>query len=191
MTKISLVSKYLCALLFTMAILQVTSHVLLLCFSELTTTGVSQLSVDLYLFSSHISHQFPHGWLDISQALIDENFNALAILGTVELIPYLLIYAFLFKLFNYYQHGEIFTIANILCFKNIGKTLLFWILLNTFYPVLVSLFIRFTGLSDTLAIYLNFGSNEIFHLVSGLVIYVMAWVMAMAIELKQEQELVV
>ncbi|GAA6171663.1 hypothetical protein NBRC116592_13330 [Colwellia sp. KU-HH00111] len=191
MTKISLVSKYICALLLALAILQVTSHALLLCFGELTTEGLSQLSIDFYLFSSHISHQFPHGWLDISQALMSENFNALAILGTAELIPYLLIYYFLFKLFSYYQRGQIFTVANIACLRNIGKTLLLWILLNAFYPVLVSLIIRFTGLSNKLAIYLNIGSSEIVYLISGLVIYVMAWVMTLAIELKQEQELVV
>lgn len=191
MTKISLVSKYICVLLFTMAILQVASHILLLFYGELTTVETIKFSIDFHLFSSHISHEFTHGWLDISQALLAENFNALAILGTAELIPYLLIYFFLFKLFSYYQQGIIFTIASISCFKNIGKTLLFWIVLNIFYPVLVSLFIRFTGFSDKLAIYLNIGSVEILYLVSGLVIYVMAWIMAMAIELKQEQELVI
>lgn len=191
MTKISLISKYVCALLLAMVILQVTSHILLLFFGELTASGVSELSINFHWFSSHISHQFTHGWFDISQALMAENFNALAILGTAELIPYLFIYFYLFKLFSYYQQGEIFTIDNIACLKNIGKILLFWILLNAFYPVLVSLFIRFAGFSDKLAIYLNFGSDEIFYLVSGLVIYVIAWVMTMAIELKQEQELVV
>lgn len=191
MTKISKASKYICALLITMATFQVISHILLLCFGELTTVGVSQLSIDFHLFSSHISHQSTHGWTNISQALIAENFNALAILGTAELIPYLFIYYFLFRLFSYYQHGEIFTIPNITCLKNIGKTLLFWIVLNALYPVLVSLIIRFTGLSDKLSIYLNIGSSELFYLASGLVIYVMAWIMTMAIELKQEQELVV
>lgn len=191
MTKISLISKYICALLLAMATLQVTSHILLLFFGEQNALGHNQLSIDFHFFSSHISHQFTHGWFEVSQALLAENFNALAILGTAELAPYLLIYFFLFKLFNYYQQGEIFTIANITCFKNIGKTLLFWIILNIFYPVIVSLFIRFTGFSDNLAIYLNVGSSEIMYFVSGLVIYVMAWVMTMAIELKQEQELVV
>ncbi len=109
----------------------------------------------------------------------------------MSLLPYLLIYFFLFKLFKYYQQGQIFTVANIACLKNIGKTLLAWIGLNIFYPVLVTLIIRFSGLSDSLAIYMNIGSTEFFYLVSGLVIYVMAWIMTMAIELKQEQELVV
>ncbi|MFT5756299.1 MAG: hypothetical protein ACI9LM_001012 [Alteromonadaceae bacterium] len=191
MTKITKVSKYICALLITMATFQVLSHILLLCFGEQTTIGVHQFSIDFHFFSSHISHQFTYGWLDISQALEAENFNSLAILGSMSLLPNLLIYFFLFKLFKYYQQGEIFTVANIACFKNIGKTLLAWIGLNIFYPLLVTLIIRFTGLSEKFAMYINIGSSEFFYLVSGLVIYVMAWIMTMAIELKQEQELVV
>lgn len=191
MSKISRVSTYICVLLFLLATLQVSSHLLLLFFGKLTTAGVNQFSINFHLFSSHISHEFTHGWFDIAHALIAENFNALAILGTAELIPYLFIYYFLIKLFRHYQQGEIFTVANIACLKNIGKTLLFWIFLNILYPVLVSVVIRFTGLSDKLAIYMNIGSTEIAYLVSGLVIYVMAWIMTIAIELKQDQELVI
>jgi hypothetical protein len=174
-----------------MATLQVISHTLLMFFGEQTEAGVSQLSINFQLFSSHISHQVTHGWVDIAKALEAENFNSIAILSSIELLPYLIIYYFLFKLFSYYQQGEIFTIANISCLKNIGKTLLAWIGISIFYPVLVTFFIRLTGLSDKLAIYVNVGSSELFYLVSGLVIYVMAWVMTIGIELKQEQELVV
>ena len=188
---ISKASKCICALLITMATLKLIAHILLLFFGEKTTIGVMKMNIDLSLFSSYISYQTNHGWINIAQALEAENFNSLAILGSIELLPYLLIYFFLFKLFKFYQQGQIFTVANIACFKNIGKTLLGWIALNIFYPILVTLFIRFTGLSDSLALHLSLGSRELFLLVSGLVIYVMAWIMTIAIELQQEQELVV
>ncbi|MBL4942457.1 MAG: DUF2975 domain-containing protein [Colwellia sp.] len=191
MSKISKASKYICALLIAMATFQLTTHLLLLFFGEQTAIGLNKLTINFSFFSSYIAHQTSHNWLNISQALEAENFNSLAILGSMELLPYLLIYFFLFKLFKFYQQGQIFTVANIACFKNIGKTLLAWIGFSIFYPVLVTLFIRLSGLSDSLAIYISFGSREFFYLVSGLIIYVMAWIMTMAIELKQEQEFVI
>ncbi len=132
-----------------------------------------------------------HNWQDIAKALEAENFNSLVILSSIELILYLLIYYFLFQLFSLYQHGQVFTQANSNCFKNIGKTLLAWIPINLFYPVLVTLFIRLTGLSEDLSIYMTLGSQEFICLLSGLIIYVMSWVMHDASKLQQEQEFVV
>jgi len=174
-----------------MATFQLITHLLLLFFGEKTVIGFNKLTISFSFFSGHISHQVSQSWLNMAQALEAENFNSFAILGSIELLPYLLIYFFLFKLFKFYQQGQIFTVANITCFKNIGKTLLAWIGINIFYPVLVTFIIRLSGLSDNLAIHVSVGSRELFYLVSGLIIYVMAWIMSMAIELKQEQELVV
>ncbi len=190
MSNIIKASKFICAIFVIIATLQLSTHILLLCFSE-QVMGINQATLKFSFFSGHISHKITNSWQNLSQALESEGFNSLAILGTIELLPYFLIYFFLFKLFRLYQQGQIFTVANIACLKNIGKTLLAWIALNTFYPVVVTLFIRLSGLSDSLSIYMSIGSTELFYLLSGLVIYVNAWIMTIAIELKQEQELVI
>ena len=73
----------------------------------------------------------------------------------------------------------------------LGKTLLFWVVLNICYPVIVTLFIRFTGLSDSLPIILNFGSTELKYLMIGGIIYVIAWIMHEGVLIKEQQELVI
>jgi hypothetical protein len=106
-------------------------------------------------------------------------------------VPSLLIYLSLFKLFGLYQKGLIFTTANIQCIKNIGTVLLAWIALKLLYPLIVTLVLRFSGASDTLALYMSLGSDEVRFLLIGLVIYVIAWIMNEATSLHQEQELVI
>ena len=134
---------------------------------------------------------FSGSWGDLADALASEGFNVLLILGSAELLPSLLIYFSLFKLFGLYQQGLVFTCANIQCIKNIGTVLLAWLALKLLYPVLVTLTLRFSGTSDTLALYVSFGSDELRLLLIGLVIYVIAWVMNEATSLHQEQELVI
>jgi len=190
MSKISTVSKYVRILLVTIASLQLMSHFLLVFFSEYKM-GLNQLTIDFTLFSSKISHQTNNSWQEVSQALEAEGFNSLVILGSMQLIPYLLIYLFLFKLFTLYQHGQVFTLANSNCFKNIALSLLAWIPINLLYPIVVTLFIRLTGLSESMAIHISLGSREFIYLLSGLIIYVMAWIMSDASKLHQEQELVI
>ena len=190
MSKISKASQCICALLLTIACLQVLTHLVLIFFSEFEA-GSEPLTANYTFLFAHLSHQVTSSWQNIAQALESEGFNSLIILSSMQLIPYLLIYFFLFKLFKLYQQGKIFTIDNSNCFKNIGKTLFAWIAINFLYPVVVTLFLRLTGLSDSLALHLSIGSKEFIYLLSGLIIYVMALVMIAANELHQEQELVI
>ena len=190
MSKISKASKFICALLITIACLHLATHLLLLCFSEYEK-GVNQVTVNFSFFSSTLNHQVNNSWQAIAQALEAEGFNSLAILSSAQLIPYFLVYFFLFKLFKLYQQGKIFTLANSNCLRNIGKTLMACIGINIIYPLVVTLFIRLTGLSDSLAFYVNIGSEEFIYLLAGLIIYVMAWVMTEANTLHHEQELVI
>jgi hypothetical protein len=190
MSKISTASKYICALLVAIASFHLLTHILLVLFSE-KTMGVDQVTLNFSAFSGFLSHQMTASWQSIAQSLETEGFNSLIILSSIQLIPYLLIYFFLFKLFTLYQQGKVFTLANSHCFKNIARTLFAWIALNLFYPIVVTLFIRLTGLSSELAIYMSISSREFIYLLSGLIIYVMSWVMADACNLKKEQELVI
>ena len=89
------------------------------------------------------------------------------------------------------QTGVIFTSANTRCLKYVGATLLSWVVLSLLYPLLVTLVIHLSGASQTLKFYFSLGIQELSYLLLGAVIYVIAWIMNEAIELKHEQELVV
>lgn len=190
MVKISRLSKYIRYLILFLASLQLLAFILIVTNGVNTELG-QQVIVDFGLFNSNFHIEFSQSWQDIAQALKKENFNTTLILGSIELLPYLLIYFFLLRLFTCYQRGEIFTTKTIHCLKMLGKTLLFWVVLNICYPVIVTLFIRFTGLSDSLPIILNFGSTELKYLLIGGIIYVIAWIMHEGVLIKEQQELVI
>jgi len=178
------------ALVALFIIMQVGVYALLVISAD-NKDGIYQLSEHSTYFSSAINVDFSGSWGNMAQALTDEGFNALLILGSAELVPSLLIYLLLFKLFGLYQRGLVFTVENIQCIKNVGTVLLGWLALKLFYPLIVSLTLRFSGASETLSIYMSVGSDELRYLLIGLVIYVIAWVMSEATSLHQEQELVI
>jgi len=130
-------------------------------------------------------------WQEFAEALENENFNSIAILASVDILFYGLIYFFIFRLFGLFQQEEIFTQRNINCIKCIGGSLLIWVIVSLVYPVLITLILRFSGASDSLALYLSIGSTEFVHLLSGLIIYAFAWVMNEALTTKQEQDLTI
>jgi len=190
MSKISRLSQYIRYLIFILATLQLLAFVLVATLGENTGVG-QQAIVNFGFFNSDFNIEFNHSWQHIAKSLQEEHFNTTLILGGAEILPYFLIYFFLLRLFSYYQRGEIFTSNTIYCLKMLGKTLLLWLLLNLIYPVLVTLFIRFTGLSDSLAIIINFGSTELNYLLIGGVIYVIAWIMQEGMLIQEQQELVI
>ncbi|MCJ8269766.1 MAG: DUF2975 domain-containing protein [Psychrosphaera sp.] len=51
--------------------------------------------------------------------------------------------------------------------------------------------IRFTGLSDDMPLFFDFGSEDLWRLLCGVMIYVIGWIMAQARTLQQEQELTI
>lgn len=184
------ISKVVRVLVALFMVMQVSVFSLLLLLGQ-NNEGSYQLSENFTFISSAVNIDFSGSWGDIAQALNDEGFNALLILGSAELIPSMLIYLSLFKLFGLYQRGLIFTTDNIQCIKNVGTILLAWIGLKLLYPVVVTLVLRFSGASDSLALYVSLGTDELRYLLIGLVIYVIAWVMNEATSLHQEQELVI
>ena len=111
------VSKIVRALVALFLLMQIASYTLLVMFGS-NVDGTFELSEKFYFFSSAVNIDFSGSWENLAQALTDEGFNALVILGTADLLPSLLIYFSLFKLFGLYQQGLVFTTANIQCIKN-------------------------------------------------------------------------
>jgi len=190
MSKISIASRWIQVLLVVLAFSQLVTHCVLV-----INNPYDQSTRELNTGSDNLSivanYDMTNSWETMADSLYAEGFDALLILGTVQLLPYLCIYLFLFKLFNLYRQGQVFTLATSQCLRNVGKTLLFWIAINLFYPLFVTLVIRFGGWSDTLAIHINLGTTEVYYLLLGLIFYVMTWVMTQGIEMKQDQDLVI
>lgn len=132
------ISKVVRALVALFIVMQISVFSLLLLLGQ-NSEGSYQFSESFTFISSAATIDFSGSWSDIAQALTDEGFNALLILGSAELVPSLLIYFSLFKLFGLYQRGLIFTTENIQCIKNIGTILLAWIALKLLYPLVVTL----------------------------------------------------
>ncbi|MEP1446687.1 MAG: DUF2975 domain-containing protein [Paraglaciecola sp.] len=126
-----------------------------------------------------------------AEELLAEGFDSHAIILIPELLFYLFIYWSLIKLFGLYQRGGIFTIHHIKQLRNIGTCLLVWPVFDLFYPILLTLLFRSTGLSDSLPLVLSLGSDQLLKLLIGLIIFVMSWIMMEGQRLQQEQELTI
>ena len=127
----------------------------------------------------------------LDQDLLSEGFKSWVILGVADLLMYLLIYYFVYRLFSQYAQGLIFSDGSINCIKNVGRCFLLWVVVDIGYPIVVVLIHRFGGFSQTLNMHVSLNSNNLVHLMLGLVIFVVAWVMAEAKKLHQEQALVI
>lgn len=190
MHRISLISRLVKGLVVLLALLQLLTFVILANSTSNTEAG-SSASFENGLGQSMVEVAFDGAWHDLAVALERNDLSSLWLLGTVEAIPYLFIYYFLYRLFSLYQNGTIFSQPNIRCVKAIGTTLLVWLFVSLFYPITLVLLLRLFNISDQLPFIFIIGSTEISYLISGLVIYVIAWIMQEALTLKSEQELVI
>jgi hypothetical protein len=191
LSRISKVSKLVRWCLLFVCLIHIGSYVATLALAEPSATG-HQIALEVGTQTFTISVTSEDADSPLGKALAAENFNILAILGSVDLLFYAVFYFLLFRLFSLYQRGDIFEEGNIQCFKLFGFGLLAWVITDLFYPVVVVLVIRFGGLSDVvLPMFFNIGSSELIRLLCGLMIYVIGWIMAQARTLQQEQELTI
>ena len=190
MFKIKKVSKYIRYLIVFLAFIHLTSYVLTILLSDkICSSRLLEIELGGSVYSSIV--EFDGTGKNLAPALKSEGFDSTMILGSVDMIIYSVLYFLLFRLFGMYKNGSIFMTSNINCIKNIGRTLMLWVGLSVMYPLLVVFIIRVLDLSDSLLFHFSFGSSELIRLVSGIVIYVIAWIMAEAMKLHREQELVI
>ena len=199
MNKISKISKLIRLLIIFIAVVHISGFFINLYNGQTTTNqefslianeeNLSQSSDNVTTLTARTG--ITGSWQEFSKALENEGFNSLAILASVDILFYTLIYFFIFRLFGLFQQAEIFTQRNINCIKYIGSSLLIWVVVSLVYPVFITMILRLSGASDSLALYLAIGSTELTHLLSGLIIYAFAWVMKEALTTKQEQDLTI
>lgn len=190
LSRISKVSKFVRWCLLFVALIHVGSFMLTLALAEPTADGY-QLAMEVGNQTFTVSITSKDAKSPLGEVLVAENFNILAILGSVDVVFYAALYYLLFQLFSLYRQGSIFEDSNIQYFKLIGYCLLAWVITDLLYPALVVLVIRFADLSDDMPLFFEFGSDELWRLLCGLMIYVIGWIMAQARTLQQEQELTI
>jgi len=190
MSKIKKVSKYVRYLIVFLAFIHLTSFILTILLSDkICSSRLLDIELGGSVYSSIV--EFDGTGKNLAPALKNEGFDSTIILGSVDIIIYSILYFLLFRLFGLYKNGSIFTTSNINCIKNIGRTLILWVGLSIIYPLLVVFTIRMMDFSSSLLFHFSFGSSELIRLTSGIVIYVIAWIMAEAMKLYREQELVI
>ncbi|GGQ05006.1 hypothetical protein GCM10009411_02780 [Shewanella litoralis] len=191
MDRIVSLSKWIKLLIVFLALLQASSYCGTMVFGEFQA-GEYVLTIDWWgWFSSYLAVDFGSPWQAIVQSLYDAGFHPGFILGSVEILPYLFIYYFLYQLFTLYQQGQVFTPGNFRCLSNIALVFLAWILLSLFYPMIIAFSLHFSGTSSAVPVYFSLGSQELKYALFGMIFYCVAWVMQHATELQQEAELTI
>jgi hypothetical protein len=190
MHKIEKVSKYVRYFIVFLAFIHIASFVLTILLSDkICSSRLLDIELGGSVYSSIV--EFDGTGKNLAPVLKSEGFDSTMILGSIDILIYSILYFLLFRLFGLYMSGFIFTSANINCIRSMGRVLLLWVGLSIIYPVIVVFIIRITGFSDSLLFHFSFGSSELIRLMLGIVIYVVAWIMAEAMKLNREQELVI
>ena len=191
MDRIVSLSKWTQLLVVFLALLQISSYCGTMVFGEYQA-GEYVLTINWWgWFYSYLAVDFGTPWQDLAKSLYEAGFHPGIILGSVEILPYLFIYYFLYQLFNLYQQGQVFTPANFRCLSNIALVFLVWILLSLFYPMIIAFTLHFSGTSSAVPVYFSLGSQELKYALFGMIFYCVAWVMKHATELQEEAELTI
>ncbi|ABE56872.1 hypothetical protein Sden_3597 [Shewanella denitrificans OS217] len=190
MNNIVSLSRWVKYLLVFITLLQMSSFAMVMSLGELEN-GAYLYTLNWGGFYSHFSIDFEHTWQSIAQVLEAEGLHAGWILGSVELMPCLVIYFFLYRLFSLYQTRQIFTQANFNYLSYIALTCLAWLFISLLYPLLITLLLRVFERAEATSFYFSFGSQELYYLLTSLVIYCIAWIMKQAAELHDDAELTV
>ncbi|MBC3764858.1 DUF2975 domain-containing protein [Neptunicella marina] len=130
-------------------------------------------------------------WKGYATMLDNEQLNSQLILGLPEQLFILVIYCLLWRLFGFYQQGQVFSAEPINQLRIIAGCILLWPVITIIYPILTTLLLRFSGASDSLPIYVSIGTSEITNLITGLIVYVISWIMLEAQKVNEEQELTI
>lgn len=167
----------LCTMLITAAVI-VVSDTALLNFSQENGTRM------------WIGIEVSGSWQEAAQQLTAQNFSAVIWLGLLQLLPFVLSNVILIRLFMLYRQGLFFSPKNINCFSWLGAVLLIQFVAVVTYPALLFTLLNYVTGSELVRV-ISVRDTDIIGLLSGLVIYVIAWVMKQAYQLQQEQELVI
>jgi hypothetical protein len=97
----------------------------------------------------------------------------------------------LIKLFGYYSTGVIFSKANVLAIRNLGKSIIYWELANFLCSIALGIVLTLHRGTGNRLLVINLQNSDLYALVAGFSVLTIAWVMEEARKIKEEQELIV
>jgi len=129
----------------------------------LTSFGVIQLSYDIDNYT-----QFP-------LSLTTRVFATIASLLLCSIIMYAL--KLLIRLFRNYEHSEIFSLNNAMCYQKLGYCVFYWVGGSVVYGALMSVILSFNNPPGERILFISFVGMDFLTLVFGFIILIISWVM--------------
>ncbi len=90
-------------------------------------------------------------------------------------------------LFRLYAGGILFSAENVKYFRRLGYVFIAWVMANTIFTPLISLIITYANPAGKKTLVVQFGMVDLFTLIIGGIILVIAWVMNEGRKLEDEQ----
>lgn len=94
---------------------------------------------------------------------------------------------FLIKLFKLYEMGKIFTLKNVKYIRYIAMTLLLQVVTKPFIEAITSFILTFHNSKGKHIIALSFTSQDVDRILTGIIIFLVSWIMAEACKMQDEQ----
>ena len=114
-----------------------------------------------------------------------------ATIDSVGLIFDMLICYFLVRLFKLYADGEIFTLKNVACFRNLGVVILFGKLAAYLEAPVLSYLITWLNNPADATYIVAFRTTDISVLLFAVFLIIISWIMSEGVKLSEEHELTV
>lgn len=91
------------------------------------------------------------------------------------------------ELFRLYEKAIVFSERNVNCFRSLGYTLIYWVIANLIFVMLISVVLTFNNSPGDRMMVAQFGITDIGTLIIGAVVVLVSWVMKEASKLENEQ----
>jgi len=91
------------------------------------------------------------------------------------------------RLFRLYEQAIVFSEQNVLYFRRIGYTLIYWVVANQLFTVLISLTLTFNNPPGERMLVAQLAISDIGSLIIGGVVVLVSWVMNEATKMEHEQ----
>lgn len=95
---------------------------------------------------------------------------------------------YLMRLFHLYEQGQIFKLANVLCFRKLSRVLIWWFIIGIAHKSLLSVALTLHNPPGHRMITLEIGSPDLTALLLGGILAVIAWVMEEGRRLQEDQD---
>ena len=98
---------------------------------------------------------------------------------------------YLMRLFKLYEQGQIFRLANVRCYRNLSRVLLWWFAAGIVHKSLLSVALTLHNPPGRRILTLELGSSDLTALLVGGILAIIAWVMEEGRKLQEEQDLTI